>query len=424
MKTSTRRRMLGVASAALAAGLITAGCGSSSAKATSSSGSSAHVTLTVWTYYTGPDQLKALAQQDALFEKSHHNVTVKEVQVAGTELDPKLLASAAAKSGPDVFLDNVVVDFPELTAAGALAPLTSDWNSYPGKAQYPAAGIWKTNGQIYNVMSYSNLLGLYYNKTILNQYHLQAPTTTSQFVSDMAVIAKAGKYSPLAASADPQPDGAWTWYPILLDNGVNYCNTTATNMIPMFQTVADWTKAGYLPKAAATWSQSDSWTQFMSGKYAFGINGNWNLGDASAAKFSWGTTQLPGPNGTSHVFPGGEGLGIGAFSKIKQLDWEYLETAWLSQQANIIDFEDSGQIPTRADVAETAQVKADTAAAPFIAATKTVSAWPHSSKTDEMQISVATELSDVVSGQASPSSAASAASKAIVADIKAGGGDC
>jgi multiple sugar transport system substrate-binding protein len=371
--------------------MVAGACGSSGgSKSSSSGGSSSHVTLTVWTYYTGADQLNALKLQDQYFEKLHPGVTIKQVQVAGTELDPKLLASAAAKTGPDVFLDNVVVDFPELTAAGALYPLTKFWDAYPGRTQYPAAGIWKgSNNQIYNVMSYSNLLGMYYNKTILNQYHLKVPTTTAQLVSDMAVVTKAGKYGALAASADPQPDGAWTWYPILLDRGVNYCNTTATNMLPMFQTIAAWTKAGYLPKSAATWTQSDSWTQFESGKYAFGINGNWNLGDARASKFAWGTTQVPsGANGEDHVFPGGEGLGIGAFSKHIQLDWEYLETAWLSKQANIIDFEQSGQIPTRADVAQTAQVKKDTVAAPFVAATKTVSAWPRSAKTAQMQVTV------------------------------------
>jgi multiple sugar transport system substrate-binding protein len=411
-----------LAAAASALALTAAAC-SSAGGATSDPGTGA-VTLTVWSYYSGPQQLEALKQQDQLFEKAHPNVTVDQVQVAGSELDPKLLAAAAAKTGPDVFLDNVVVDFPELVAAGALYPLTQDWNSYPGRSQYPAAGIWKSKGQIYNIMSYSNLLGLYYNKSILDQYHLPVPTTMTQLESDMAVVTKAGKYGAMAAAGSPTTDGAWTWYPILLDRNVSYCNTTAANMTPMFQTAADWTASGYLPKAAATWNQSDSWTQFSSGNFAFGINGNWNLGDAKSLKFQWGTTQLPGGPDGSHVFPGGEGLSISPFSAHKQLAWEYLETAWLSQQANEVDFTDSGQIPTRADVATSAAVKADTNAAAFVAATKTVSAWPNNSNTSEMQTTVGTELSDVISGQASPAQAAAATSTAINNDIKAGGGDC
>ena len=416
-----RARRLAVAAAAATLAVAVAACGSGG----SSAGAGGHITLTVWSYYSGPAQLSALAAQDKLFEQEHPNVTVQEVQVPGSELDSKLLAAAATHTGPDLFLDNVVVDFPELTAAGALADLTPYWNAYADKSQFPAAGIWKgANGQIYNVMSYSNLLGLYYNKTILDQYHLTPPTTLAQLAADMAVITKAGKYGGLAASDSPDTGGAWTWFPILLDQGTNYCTLTASNALPMFQTIANWTQDGYLPKAAATWTQDGSWTAFMSGKYAFGINGNWNLDNAKSASFSWGTTQFPaGPDG-SHVFPGGEGLGIGAFSKYKQLDWEYLETSWLSSKASVIDFTDSGQIPTRADVANTPTVESNQAAAPFVAATKTVSAWPRNSKTDSMQVTVGTELSDVVSGQATATQAATATASQIQADLKAGGGGC
>lgn len=415
-----RARRTGLVAAAAALALAVSACGGSG-----SSSGSGHTTLTIWTYYTGADQIKALKQQDALFEKSHPSVTIDEIQVQGTELDPKLLAAAASHTGPDLFLDNVVVDFPELHAAGALANLTQDWNSYPDKSQFPSAGIWKSGSQIYNVMSYSNLLGLYYNKTILSQYHLTPPTTVSQLESDMAVVTKAGKYTALAASDSPDTGGAWTWFPLLLEQGTNYCNLNATNVAPMFNTVASWAKSGYLPKEAATWTQSDSWTAFMTGKYAFGINGNWNLGDAKSATFSWGTTQFPsiGADG-SHVFPGGEGLSIGAFSKYKKLDWEYLESAWLSSKASQIDFTDSGQIPTRADVADTPAVKSNTAATPFVDATKTVSAWPRNPKTAQMQVTVGTELSDVVSGQASAAKAAATTAAQIQADIKAGGGGC
>ena len=418
-----KQRWAALATAAAAA-LSLSACGGSSGGGAKSAGSGKHTTLTVWTYYAGAQGAATLKAQDALFEKQNPNVTVKQVQLSFTQLDPKLLAAAAAHTGPDVFLDNVVVDFPELVAAHALAPLTSDWNSYPGKSQYPSAGIWKSGGQIYNVMSYSNLLGLYYNTKILTQYHLAPPKTTQQLVSDMAVIKKGGQYTPLAASADPQTDGAWTWFPILLDNNVNYCSARASNMQPMFQTVANWTSSGYLPKAAATWSQTDSWTQFASGKYAFGINGNWNLGSVSSLKFKVGTVQVPSSTSENHVFPGGEGLGIGEYSKIKALDWKYLEDAWLSKQANLVDYAHTGQIPTRADVASTPSVRSSTLAQPYVAATKTVSAWPRSAKTSQMQISVGTELSDVVSGQASPSQAASATASALTSDIKAGGGVC
>ena len=48
--------------------------------------------------------------QDKLFEAQHPDVTVKEVQIPGNQLTPKLLASGATGNGPDVVLDNVVVE--------------------------------------------------------------------------------------------------------------------------------------------------------------------------------------------------------------------------------------------------------------------------------------------------------------------------
>jgi multiple sugar transport system substrate-binding protein len=388
-------------------------------------GAASKVTLTVWNYYTGAEQIAAIKSQDALFEKGNPNVNVEEIFVTFNEMDSRLLASASTHSGPDVVLNNVVVDFPELSDAGVLYNLTKDWDSYPDKSQFPSAGVWtNSKGQIYDVMSYSNLLGLYYNKTILDQYHLTPPATLSQFAADMKVVEAGGKYTPLAAADDPGPDGAWTWFPLLLENGETYCNLTLPKVTQAYQTVYNWAKAGYLPKESATWTQTTSWTEFMSGKYAFGINGNWNLGDAKAATFKWGTTQYPaGPDG-SHVFPGGEGLAMGAYTKHAALAWKYIETAWLSEQGGVLDFRYSGQIPIRADVANTSLVKSDSIVAPFVAATKTVSAWPRNPNTSEMQDYVATELSDVVSGQATVQAAAAATVSHIASEIKAGGGGC
>lgn len=411
------RRLVAISSAAAVA-LTTVAYGAGEASASST------VTLTVWNYYSGAQQIAALKAQDALFEKSHPNVKVDEVYVSFNEMDSRLLASASTHSGPDVVLNNVVVDFPELSDAGVLYNLTKDWDSYADKSQFPSAGVWKNKGRIYNVMSYSNLLGLYYNKKILSQYKLTPPKTISQFEHDMKVVEAGGKYTPLAAADDPGPDGAWTWFPLLLENGETYCNLTLPKVTSAYQTVYDWAKAGYLPKEAATWTQTQSWTEFMTGKYAFGINGNWNLGSARTATFPWGTTQYPaGPDG-SHVFPGGEGLGIGAYTKHPGLAWQYIESAWLSKPASVIDFKDSGQIPVRANVANTSLVKSNVAAAPFIAATKTVLAWPNNPNTEKMQDYVATELSDVVSGQATVKAAASATVSNIASMIKAGGGSC
>ncbi len=165
-------------------------------------------------------------------------------------------------------------------------------------------------------------------------------------------MAADGTYVPLAQSGAPTVEGAWMFMPQLLGEGVDYCNLSEDALQTGMERIQGWAEAGITPRETATWDQADAWSAFTSGKYAFGINGNWNLGDAKAASFTVGTTRFPaGPQG-SHVFPGGEGIGVGAFAEDPDLAWQYVEEAWMSQDASLINFKASGQIPTRSDLAD------------------------------------------------------------------------
>jgi ABC-type glycerol-3-phosphate transport system substrate-binding protein len=419
MKFTTRA--LAATAAVAAAALTLSGCAISSD--TSAGGDKV---LTVWTYYTGPGQLAALKAQDAIFEKNNPGWTVKEVQVPGDQFDQKLLATASTGNGPDVELNNVVVDFPSLVGAGVLKDLTPEWNAYADKNLFPASAVWKNDGKVYNVMSYTNLIGLYSNTTILNQYGIKAaPTTLDQFESDLAIIKAGGKYQGLAESGSPDVQGAWLFAPLLLAKNVNYCNFTGSDVGSAFSTIGSWAKKGYVPQATATWDQATSWQKFMTGQFAFGINGNWNLGDATAnAKFKFTTSQFPSVDGKSVVYPGGEGIGIGAKSKHQAEAWKYVEQAWLSKAGSIADFKASGQIPVRSDVASDPSVKSDTLVAPFIAAAQNSGTWPNNAKTADAQNALGKEVSAVLAGQTSASVGASTAIANITAALKAGGGGC
>jgi multiple sugar transport system substrate-binding protein len=382
--------------------------------------------LTVWTYYTGTGQLNALKNQDALFAKVCPNVTVDQVQVPGAELDSKLLATASTHNGPDVLLNNVVVDYPELQSAGVMLNLTKYWNAYADKSQYPQAGIWKTKGQIYTVMSYTNLIGLWYNKAILSQYHIATPPVTmTQFIKDLKTVVAGGKYQGLAESGSPNVEGAWLFMPLLLDEGVNYCNYTGPKVTAAFSEVGQWAKEKLIPTATATWTQNDSWQEFVTGKFAFGIIGNWNLASATTqAKFPYGTGRFPTVDNKSIVFPGGEGLAIGAYTKYPGVAWQYLETSWLSKAANVADFTASGQIPLRTDVADTPSVTNDKLVQPFVKAAENVGAWPNNPHTAAMQTAVGKAISGVISGQLTPAQAAAQSEAAVASARKAGGGSC
>jgi multiple sugar transport system substrate-binding protein len=405
--------------AALAIGL--AGCSISSTPAASGD----KVTLRFWSYYTGTSKTW-LQSQVKLFEKANPDVTIQIVETVGSQQDQKLLASVATKTTPDIFLNNIVVDYPSLVAGGVAKDLTSYWDSYADKDQFPSSAVWKTDGKVYNVMTYTNLIGLFYNKDILDKVGItEIPTTLDELQTALAKVKADGNFEGIALSGAPTVEGAWLFAPQLLSQGVNYCNFSGAKVTAAFDRVAEWSKKGYTPLATATWDQNAAWQQFYSGKYAFGINGNWQLGGVKKASFKYGTGQFPtADGGTSVVYPGGEGYGIGKTSKNPDVAWKFIEQMVLSKQGEESVYAATGSIPVRADVSSSAALAGDTFVTPFVKAAANSAQWPNNTNTANMQIALGKAVSGVISGQSTAAQGAQAAISGIAAAQKAGGGTC
>lgn len=380
--------------------------------------------LTVWTYYTAGGQNDALEKQNELWNEAHPDIEIETVQIPFDQLPSKLLATATTQEGPDVVLDNVVVDFPTLASSGVLLDLTDYWDGYDDSGLFPESATWTMDDEVYNVMSYTNLLGLYYNADALEKLGIEPPTTMEEFQAALEKVADDGKYTPLAMSGAPTVEGAWMFMPLLLGEGVDYCNLSEDALATGLERIQDWSQQDIIPRETATWDQADAWQAFVSGKYAFGINGNWNLGDAGNASFEIGTARVPAGSQGSHVFPGGEAIGIGAFAEDPDLAWQYIEEAWLSQEASLINFEASGQIPTRSDLAENETVTSNELVQPFVEAAGDTSAWPKNEQTAAMQTAVGQGFSAVISGQKEPAEAASEAYAGVRDAQEKGGGSC
>lgn len=397
--------------------LLLAGCGGGD-------GADGDKTLTIWNYYTAGGQNDALEQQNELWEESHPGVDVEVVQIPLEQLPSKLLATATTQDGPDIILDNVVVDFPSLAEAGVLADMTDYWESYADADQFSDSAVWKYDDKVYNVMSYTNLLALYYNADALDKLDIDPPTNLDEFQAALDKVAADGSYTPLSMSGAPTVEGAWMFMPLLLGEGVDYCNLDEESLETGFERLESWNQDGVVPREAANWDQTDAWQSFATGKYAFGINGNWNLGDARDLSFEVGTTRFPAGSDGSRVFPGGEGLAIGAFADDPDLAWDYIEQAWLSADAGRINFKASGQIPTRADLAENKAITDDGLVAPFVEAAAETAAWPLNEKTADMQTAIGKASSAVLSGELNAAEAAEQAYEGVDGALEEGGGAC
>lgn len=415
--TRKTRFMVGVATAT---GLVlVTGC------AAGGGGESADEKLVVWTYYTAGGQIEAMDAQNELWATQYPDIEIEHVQIPFDQLPSRLLATATTQDGPDVVLDNVVVDFPSLAASGVLADLTEYWDGYADADQFDQSALFTfSDDRLYNVLSYTNLLGLYYNEDALTALGLEVPQTVEELEAAMEAVAADGQYTPMAMSGAATVEGAWMFMPLVLGEGGGYCDFDAPATAEGFETFSTWAENDWIPADTATWNQADAWQAFLGGNYAFGINGNWNLGDVPDAGFAIGTAQYPAGPAGSFVFPGGEAIGIGAFSDQKDLAWEYIETAWLSEEASLINFETSGQIPTRASVAGSNAVAENVLAQPFVAAAADTAAWPRNEQTAAMQTTVGEASSGLISGQFGTEQAIEYAQTGVAEALAEGGGGC
>lgn len=375
-------------------------------------------TLTVWHYDTNGTLVKPLA---ALFNKTFPKITVQNTYIEFSELSKKLIAAVAAKTGPDVIIYGGS-DLVQMYKTGTLKSLQPYWNKYSEKDQFNDSLITKFNGEIYGVKPYVNLVALWYNKDIIDAVGVQPPKTFDEVTPALAKVSAAGrKRVPLVLTGQPSDQGAWTAWPWLSGYGFSYDNPEPAAAESALSLLSGWASKGYLPKEAVTWGQGEAWQRFTVGDVAFMQNGNWNLGPAKKeAKFKYGIVTVPTGPKNSTIYLGGEAGWIGAFSKQPDLAWDYLETAYFSKEGNVIEFNSSGSIPARKDMATDPKVTNDPLLIPFLEEVKNRGAEypPKGGAIVGAQLVVAQNWSAVIAGQKDPSVAARDIVSGVEANIK------
>lgn len=422
-----RRRAARLVLPALAmAGVLTLGAcssGSPAGSATSDGGESAAAggqTVTVWHYFSDPNQVALMDKYAELFEAAHPGDKVDNVFVPYDQMNSKLVSAAGSKTGPDVVVFNGA-EAATLVLGGALAPIDSQLASFPDKAQLPESVLHVVDGKTYAVQGYVNLLGLWYNADILDKIGVEPPTTLDELESAMGAAKDAG-YGGITLSGLPNSQGEWQAYPWLSAAGFSYDNPDAQAMASGLARVRNWVSQGWLTQEAVTWDQTVPFQTFAAGNVAFAENGNWQMGTAkSDAKFAYGVVPLPvGDSGK--VYLGGEGEGIGAFSKNPDLAWEYLTSSYLAPEGQLAAAEMVGSLPSRLDVAKDAKVTGDALLVPFAQTIATSgAAYPSSNIPPDgvakVQLAVGQAWSAAISGQSSPDEAAATAVAAVTSAI-------
>jgi multiple sugar transport system substrate-binding protein len=426
-RSVSRRQLLkgaaaGAGSLALSGSLASflAACSSTTTGGAKQLGPGTTGSLTVWHYSTA-EGLKTIQDRTGLFNKKYPKIDVKLVFSEFSEMPKRLIAAAAAKSGPDVIVygGNELVP---LYKAGVFKSMDSYWSSYADRATFPDGVITKFNGKVFGVKGYVNLTGLWYNKDILDDVGVQPPKTFDEVTGIFARIANAGKkYVPLILTGQNSDQGDWTAFPWLTGYGFSYKNPDQSAIEQTFTLVNEWARKGYLPKEVVNYGQGESFTRFAVGDVAFMENGNWNIGPAGRnLKFKYGTAALPTGPKPGGIFLGGEALWLGGFNKVPEIGWAYMVESLFTREGQILNLLDSGSIPGRTDLASAPEVTSNALLAPYLDEVKNRGAEypPEAGAAVAAQAVIAQNWSAVIAGQKTPAQAAKDAADGVKANYK------
>jgi raffinose/stachyose/melibiose transport system substrate-binding protein len=162
------------------------------------------VELLVWDQYTdaASDVVDGIY---AAFEQANPNISIRREVYSSDQMNQTLATALGSGSGPDVVLYDTGPAYAGVLAeANLLLPLTDldaqyGWTEHFVPVAIEGASI---GGTLYGLPMTVDLIGLYYNKTLLDQEGLTAPTTFDQLLT-FCTAAKEKGYTPIAFGDNP-----------------------------------------------------------------------------------------------------------------------------------------------------------------------------------------------------------------------------
>src|SRR4051794_29818307 len=207
MSASRHHRHLAAAAATVALVLTTAAC-TGSAGGGASDDPNAKTTITFWHGWSAPNEVKAIKDNIAAFEKKHPNITVKAVANITDDKINQALRAGGPKA-PDVVSSFTTDNVGEFCTSGAfvdLGPFMKKSGIDP-KQTFPPAQLDYTQfqGNQCSLPLLSDAYGLYYNKKMFAAAGISAPPKTlSEFDADAVKLTKSSgdSYSQLGFMPD------------------------------------------------------------------------------------------------------------------------------------------------------------------------------------------------------------------------------
>jgi raffinose/stachyose/melibiose transport system substrate-binding protein len=273
------------------------------------------ITLTVW------DQeccqvSRVWDRLNAEFEARYPNVTIKRVNRDFGELKALLRLAIAGPKGPDVVeVNQGWPDMGQLVKAGLLLPLDNYAEAYGWSDRVSqnvlAVSSWTPDGtqfgtgSLYGYTTFGEIVGVYYNKSMLEDLGLAVPTTFEQFEHALEVAKQAGEVPIQFGNNDAFP--GIHEYVVIQDrmDSVDYLTDfvfgtqgneltfdTQEN-VQAASTLQEWAEKGYFTPGFGGGGYDNAVADFAGGEGLFMITGNWIVENLGADSRDFGFFVMP-----------------------------------------------------------------------------------------------------------------------------------
>ncbi|NQX03209.1 sugar ABC transporter substrate-binding protein [Rathayibacter sp. VKM Ac-2856] len=355
-------RRLAAAALAGAMALSLAACSASSSggnadpAAGGAEGTDDGTTLTLWTRAPLEKQAKALVEA---YNASHEN-QVDLTVVPNDDYVAKVGAAAGSDGLPDLFAADIVY-MPNWTSQGLFQDISSNIDGLDFKDSinegHLAAGTYEDKE--YALPFVLDLSMLFWNKELFAEAGLdpeQGPTTLAEFAEDAKAIQALNKPDTYGTATGLNCGGClvFTWFPTIWAGGDEVMNEEGTESLLASDTAKDvystwkdlWDSGAVLPssqdEAGPTWTAG-----FTEGKVGLQFYPATLL---ASTPFDAGVSGIPGPDGGSSTFVGGDGIGISKDSEKSPQAWNFLN--WMmSEDAQVGVLAKNNDVVSRSDLA-------------------------------------------------------------------------
>jgi raffinose/stachyose/melibiose transport system substrate-binding protein len=272
------------------------------------------VELLVWDQYTdaASDVVQGIYDQ---FEAANPHITIRREVYSSDQMNQTLRTALDSGTGPDVVLFDTGPAYAGVLAeAGLLLPLTDLDAQYGWSPRFVPVAIQgaSVGGTLYGLPMTVDLIGLYYNQTLLAEEGLTAPTTVEELLAFCTAASEKG-YVPIAFGDNPgwqafhsfsmtanQMLGPEAMRQLLFE-GTGGWNTP--EIVTAIQTYfVDLREAGCFNEDPNAVTYEDANSLFYSGDALMATTGSWLVNDILANMPDYEVALVPFPE-----IPGGQG---------------------------------------------------------------------------------------------------------------------